>query len=80
VSVRIILAITTYLIHEIWQLDVKVCFDEVIMNFGFVQNFYEACVNKKVNGSSVAYMVLYVDAILLIGNDIEMLNSAKNFE
>ena len=32
---------------------------------------------KKVSGSSVAFLILYVDGILLIGNDIEFLNSVK---
>src|SRR3954452_22220588 len=54
-------------------------FDEVIKGFGFVQNYKEACVYKKVSGSSVAFQCLYVDAILLIGNDAEQLNSVKDY-
>ena len=54
-------------------------FDEVIKGFGFVQNYKEACVYKKVSGSSVAFLVLYVDDILLIGNDVELLNSIKGY-
>ena len=34
---------------------------------------------KKVSGSSVAFMILYVDDILLIGNDIEFLDSIKRY-
>ena len=34
---------------------------------------------KKVSGSSVAFLVLYVDDILLIGNDIEFLDSIKGY-
>ena len=45
-------------------------FDEVIKAYGFIQTFGEACIYKKVSGSSVAFLVLYVDDILLIGNDI----------
>ena len=45
-------------------------FDKVIKNFGFIQTYGEACVYKKVSGSSVVFLVLYVDDILLIGNDI----------
>ena len=37
----------------------------------------EACIYKKVSGSSVSFMILSVDDILLIGNDIEFLNSVK---
>jgi len=32
-----------------------------------------------VSGSSVAFLILYVDDILLIGNDIELLNSVKTY-
>ena len=32
---------------------------------------------KKVNGSAVIFLILYVDSILLIGNDIPMLISVK---
>ena len=54
-------------------------FDEVIKAFGFVQNFFEPCIYKKVSGSSVAFLILYVDDILLIGNDIELLESVKGY-
>ena len=52
-------------------------FDEVVKGFGFHQNEEEACVYKKESGSSVAFLILYVDDILLIGNDIPMLESVK---
>ena len=54
-------------------------FDEVIKGFGFVQNYKEACVYKKVSGSSVAFLILYVDDILLIGNDVDFLKSVKDY-
>ena len=31
------------------------------------------------SGSSVAFLILYVDDILLIGNDIEFLDSIKGY-
>jgi hypothetical protein len=31
------------------------------------------------SGSSVSFLVLYVDDILLIGNDVQMLNSVKEY-
>ena len=52
-------------------------FDEVIKEFGFIQVYGEACIYKKVSGSSVAFLILYVDGILLIGNDVEFLESIK---
>ena len=47
--------------------------------YGFIQTFGEACIYKKVSGSSVAFLILYVDDILLIGNDIEILDSMKGY-
>jgi hypothetical protein len=54
-------------------------FDEVIKGFGFFQNIEESCIYKKMSGSSVSFLVLYVDDILLIGNDVQMLNSVKEY-
>ncbi|KAK4411870.1 Retrovirus-related Pol polyprotein from transposon TNT 1-94 [Sesamum angolense] len=51
-------------------------FDGVIRGYDFVKNDYP-CVYKKVSGSSVMFLVLYVDDILLIGNDIKMLRDTK---
>ena len=47
--------------------------------YGFIQIYGEACIYKKVSGSSVAFLILYVDDILLIGNDIEFLDSIKGY-
>ena len=57
----------------------NICFDEMIKAFGFMQTYGEACVYKKVSGSSVAFLILYVDDILLMGNDIELLESIKAY-
>jgi hypothetical protein len=52
-------------------------FDEVVKEFGFLQNEEEPCVYKKESGSSIAFLILYVDDILLIRNDIRMLEFIK---
>ncbi|KAK4381680.1 Retrovirus-related Pol polyprotein from transposon TNT 1-94 [Sesamum angolense] len=52
-------------------------FDEVIRGNDFVKNDFDPCVYKKVSGSSVLFLVLYVDDILLIGNDIKILGDTK---
>ena len=52
-------------------------FDEVVKGFGFIKNEEEACVYKKESGSSVVFLILYVDDILLIGNNIPMLESVN---
>ncbi|KAL0462296.1 UNVERIFIED_CONTAM: hypothetical protein Slati_0117200 [Sesamum latifolium] len=48
-------------------------FDEVIRGYNFIKNEYI----YKISGSSVSYLVLYVDDILLIGNDVKMLGDIK---
>jgi hypothetical protein len=52
-------------------------FNQIVKGFGFLQNEEEAYVYKKESGSSVVFLILYVDYILLIGNDIPMLESIK---
>jgi hypothetical protein len=52
-------------------------FDEVVKGFGFIKNEDEPCVYKKASGSALVFLVLYVDDILLIGNDIPMLEAVK---
>ena len=42
-------------------------FDSVIKAYGFIQTFGEASIYKKVSGSFLAFLILYVDDILLIG-------------
>ena len=52
-------------------------FDKVIKAYGFIQTYGEACIYKKVSGISVAFLILYVDDILLIGNDVEFSGKHK---
>ena len=57
----------------------NICFDKVIKAYGFIQTYGEACIYKKVCGRPVAFLILYVIYILLIGNDIKFLDSIKVF-
>jgi hypothetical protein len=52
-------------------------FDDVVKSFGFIKNVHDACVYKKFSGSKVNFLILYVDDILLIGNDVPMLQETK---
>ncbi|KAL2512492.1 Gag/pol protein [Abeliophyllum distichum] len=52
-------------------------FDEVIKTYGFDQNFDEPYVYKRIQDKKVIFLVLYVDDILLIGNDVGVLSSTK---
>jgi hypothetical protein len=53
-------------------------FDEVIKGFVFIKNIEEPCVYKKVSGSAIVFLVLYVDDILPIRNDIPMMEVVKS--
>ena len=52
-------------------------FDEVVTGFGFIKSEEDSCLYKKLSGSSIVFLILYVDDKLLIGNDVSMLNSVK---
>lgn len=52
-------------------------FGEAIKSFGFSQNVDEPSVYKKVDGIATTFLVLYVDDILLNGNDVVMLQLIK---
>ena len=54
-------------------------FDEAVKEFGFLKNEDEPCVYKKTSGSIVVFLILYVDDILLIGNDIPTLLNVKQW-
>jgi hypothetical protein len=53
-------------------------FNDEIRKLDFIRNPKAPCVYKKVSGSSVIFLILYVDDIFLIGNDIPMLISVKS--
>ena len=52
-------------------------FDKTIKEFGFSQNSDEPCVYKKVSWNAIVFPVLYVDDILLNGNDVSVLQLAN---
>ena len=43
------------------------------------KNKDEPCVYKKISGSAIVFLVLYIDDILLIGNDIPTLQNVKSW-
>ena len=57
----------------------NIIFNEAIKSYGFEQNLGEPCVYKQIEGDKVVFLVLYVDDILLIGNDVESLSKVKNW-
>ncbi|KAG8489272.1 hypothetical protein CXB51_017288 [Gossypium anomalum] len=54
-------------------------FNNAIKEFGFIKNEDEPCVYKKVSGKTIISLVLYVDDILIMGNDIPTLQSIKTW-
>ncbi|KAK8560082.1 hypothetical protein V6N12_012885 [Hibiscus sabdariffa] len=54
-------------------------FNDAIKEFGFIRNEDEPCVYKKISGSIISFLILYVDDILIIGNDIPNLQSIKTW-
>nr|GEX96925.1 retrotransposon protein, putative, Ty1-copia subclass [Tanacetum cinerariifolium] len=54
-------------------------FDVEIKNIGFTQNPDESCVYLKASGSNVAFLILYVDDILLMRNNVIMLQEVKSW-
>ena len=54
-------------------------FDETVKKFWFIKNEDKPCVYKKVSGSAIVFLVLYIDDISLIGNDIPTLQNVKSW-
>ena len=55
-----------------------ICFDGVIKAFRFIQCLLETCIYNKVSGSTTAFLIgIYVNDILLIGNDVEFSGKHK---
>ena len=52
-------------------------FDQAIKTYRFKQNIDEPCVYKCIKNEKVVFLILYVDDILLIGNDVAILSSVK---
>ncbi|GKA37638.1 retrotransposon protein, putative, ty1-copia subclass [Tanacetum coccineum] len=64
-AIRILIAIAAYYDYEIWQMDVKTAF----LNGHLSEELVELC----------RYPNLYVDDILLMGNNIPMLQDVKSY-
>ncbi|GJT09525.1 retrotransposon protein, putative, ty1-copia subclass [Tanacetum coccineum] len=87
-SIRILLAIIAFYDYEIWQMDVKTAFRNghlsedvyMVQPEGFVDPKHPNKVCKlQASRSNVAFLVLYVDDILLMGNSVTMLKEVKSW-
>ncbi|KAJ9536278.1 hypothetical protein OSB04_un000550 [Centaurea solstitialis] len=54
-------------------------FHQVITSFSYEVNLVEDCVYHKFSGSSVIFLILYVDDILIATNDLALLHDTKKF-
>nr|GEX05270.1 retrotransposon protein, putative, Ty1-copia subclass [Tanacetum cinerariifolium] len=54
-------------------------FDEEIKKVGFTYNPDEPCVYIKASGSKVTFLILYVDDILIMGNNVTMVQDVKSW-
>ncbi|KAL0311471.1 UNVERIFIED_CONTAM: Retrovirus-related Pol polyprotein from transposon TNT 1-94 [Sesamum angustifolium] len=78
---KIFLPIYAYHDYKAWQMDVKITF----LN-GFIKedidldqlvDFIFIGEKQKVNGSPAVFLVLYINDVLIIGNDVKMLSDTK---
>ncbi|GJR77471.1 retrotransposon protein, putative, ty1-copia subclass [Tanacetum coccineum] len=75
-AIRILLAIAAFYDYEIcWNKR----FDVEIKKIGFTQNHDKPRVYLKASGSNVSFLILYVDDILLMGNNVTMLQEVKSW-
>nr|GEX11808.1 hypothetical protein [Tanacetum cinerariifolium] len=72
-AIRILIAITAYYDYEIWQMDGKIAF----LNGHLSEEVYME--QPEASGSYIAILILYVDDILLMGNNIPMLEDVKSY-
>ncbi|GJR39251.1 retrotransposon protein, putative, ty1-copia subclass [Tanacetum coccineum] len=72
-AIRILIAIAAYYDYEIWQMNVKSAFLNGYLNKEVYMEQPEA------SGSNVTFLILYVDDILIMGNNIPMLQDVKSY-
>lgn len=56
----------------------NICFHEKVKEFGFSKSEDKSSLYVKASGSIITFLVLYVDDILLIGNDVPTLQEVKS--
>jgi hypothetical protein len=52
-------------------------FDTYILSLGFVRSKVDHCIYSKEEGGCFIYVALYVDNMLLIGNNVNAIKKAK---
>ncbi|GKB72420.1 retrotransposon protein, putative, ty1-copia subclass, partial [Tanacetum coccineum] len=72
-AIRILLAIAAFYDYDIWKMDVKTAF----LNGYLSKEVYME--HPEASGSNVTFLILYVDDILIMGNNIPMLQDVKSY-
>lgn len=54
-------------------------FEFVILSNGFTQNSWDKCLYTKVHGNIIIFLCLYVDDMLIISNEINVILETKRF-
>jgi Reverse transcriptase (RNA-dependent DNA polymerase) len=54
-------------------------FHQVIILFEFEHNLVDGCIYHKFSGSKFIFLVFYIDDILLVNNDKNMIRETKKF-
>ena len=73
--IELCILILNFTLHGLYGVTIR--FDETIKSFGFYQSIDEACVYKLRKEKSAVFLVLYVDDILLIGDNVKLLTEVK---
>lgn len=55
----------------------NILFDNIIKSFGFVKNPNESYIYKWVKDHVIIFLILYMDDILLMGNDVGIITEVK---
>nr|GEX93922.1 hypothetical protein [Tanacetum cinerariifolium] len=72
-AIRILIAIAAYYVYEIWQIDIKTAFLNGYLNKDVYMEQPEA------SGRNITFLILYVNDILIMGNNIPMLQDVKSY-
>ncbi|GJW35267.1 retrotransposon protein, putative, ty1-copia subclass [Tanacetum coccineum] len=81
-AIRILLVMAAFYDYEIWQMDVKKAFLNSHLSkdvYGATRRVCGSKTSQQASGSDVAFLVLYVDDILVMGNSVTMLKEVKSW-
>nr|GEU84047.1 hypothetical protein [Tanacetum cinerariifolium] len=79
-AIRILIAIAAYYDYEIWQMDAKLPSSLDISMKRFTWSNLKVWSIKNIQiRSNITFLILYVDDILIMGNNIPMLQSVKSY-